>query len=79
MGGARQSSSASKSPPGVEVRRWKSGKQSIRIRFYYHGIECRETLNLKVTKSNIKYAERLRAEILNRIARHDFCYAEYFP
>ena len=79
MGGARQSSSASKSPPGVEVRRWDSGKESIRIRFYYQGIECRETLNLKVTKSNIKYAERLRSEIINRIARHDFCYAEYFP
>ena len=79
MGGAGHSSSASKSPSGVEVRRWKSGKETIRIRFYYRGIECRETLNLKVTKSNIKYAERLRAEILNRIARHDFSYAEYFP
>ena len=79
MGEARQSCSVSKCPTGVEIRRWKSGKESIRIRFYYQAIECRETLNLKVTKSNIKYAERLRAEILNRIARHDFCYAEYFP
>ncbi len=79
MGGERQSDCVVKSPPGVEIRRYKSGKATIRIRFYYKGMECRETINLEVTKSNISYATRLRAEIINRIARNNFHYEEFFP
>ena len=79
MGGARQSSSASKSPPGVEVRRWKSGKETLRINFYYRGFQCRETLNLPVTKANINYASRLRGEIINAIEKGTFSYKDYFP
>ncbi|OYO29199.1 hypothetical protein CD932_19085 [Janthinobacterium sp. PC23-8] len=65
-------------PPGVELR---SGvkSESIRIKFMYRGAECRETLKLAHTKANIKYAERLRGEILNAIQLRTFSYAEYFP
>ncbi|MGK5040375.1 Arm DNA-binding domain-containing protein [Janthinobacterium sp. GB1R12] len=66
------------SPPGVELR---SGVQSesIRIKFMYRGTECRETLKLAHSKANIKYAERLRGEILNAIAMGNFSYTKYFP
>jgi integrase len=42
-------------------------------------MECRETLKLEHTKANIKYAERLRGEILNAIELGTFLYAKYFP
>ena len=45
----------------------------------YRGTECRETLKLAHSKANIKYAERLRGEILNAIALGNFNYAKYFP
>lgn len=45
----------------------------------YRGAECRETLKLAHTKANIKYAERLRGEILNAIEVGTFSYAKYFP
>lgn len=45
----------------------------------YRGQECRETLKLSHTKANIKYAERLRGEILNAIELGTFAYAKYFP
>lgn len=45
----------------------------------YRGMECRETLKLPHTKANIKYAERLRGEILNAIELGTFSYAKYFP
>ncbi|KTD72566.1 tyrosine-type recombinase/integrase [Legionella tucsonensis] len=79
MGGIRRSSDTPKTPAGVEIRRWSSGKTTLRISFYYRGVQCRETLKLEVTPSNIKYAERLRCEILNTIERGTFSYADYFP
>jgi len=45
----------------------------------YLGAECRETLKLAHTKANIKFAERLRGEILNAIEKGNFSYAQYFP
>ena len=45
----------------------------------YLGVECRETLRLAHTKANIKYAERLRGEVLNAIEKGTFSYAEHFP
>jgi integrase len=45
----------------------------------YKGMECRETLKLEHTKANIKFAERLRGEILNAIELGTFSYAKYFP
>lgn len=45
----------------------------------YKGTRCRETMNIQPTKANIKYVANLRAEILNKIARNEFNYAEYFP
>lgn len=59
---------------GIEIR---SGK--IRIVFQYRGQRCRETLDLKATSANLKHAERLRAEIVERIRVGTFTYAEYFP
>lgn len=79
MGGKRRSSDTPKTPAGVEIRRWSSGKTTLRISFYYRGVQCRETLKLDVTPNNIKYAERLRSEILNTIERGSFSYADYFP
>ncbi|HAT1771546.1 tyrosine-type recombinase/integrase [Legionella pneumophila] len=79
MGGKRRSGDTPKTPAGVEIRRWSSGKTTLRISFYYRGVQCRETLKLEVTPSNIKYAERLRCEILNAIERGTFSYADYFP
>lgn len=45
----------------------------------YLGVECRETLKLPHTKANIKFAERLRGEVLNAIEKGTFSYAEHFP
>lgn len=63
---------------GVELRKGPNS-EAIRIRFMYRGMECRETLKLAHTKANIKYAERLRGEILNAIERGAFDYAKTFP
>lgn len=63
---------------GVELRKGAKS-ESIRIRFMYRGIECRETLKLSHSKQNQRYAERLRGEILNAIERNVFVYADYFP
>jgi integrase len=53
--------------------------QSIRIKFMFHGMLCRESLKLAHTKANINYATRLRGEILNAIEKNTFKYADYFP
>jgi integrase len=66
------------SAKGVEVRQGKTGA-TLRIRFSFKGVECRETLKLPPTKANLLYAERLRGEILNAIARGTFDYAKTFP
>jgi integrase len=63
-------------PQGIDIN--DSGK-SLRIFFMYKNTRCRETLNLPPTKANIKYATNLRAEILNKIAKNEFNYNEYFP
>lgn len=66
------------SPRGIELRTG-ARSESIRIKFMYRGMECRETLRLAHTKQNIRYAERLRGEILNAIELGTFSYAKYFP
>ncbi|KVQ85510.1 integrase [Burkholderia multivorans] len=65
-------------PAGIEVRNGARGA-SLRLRFYYRGQECRETLKLEPTPKNIQYADRLRGEILRKIELGTFNYAEYFP
>ena len=60
--------------PGVQPR-----GNSIRISFYYRGARYRETLKLKPTKANLKYAVRLRDSILFKIEKGIFEYADYFP
>ncbi|MBA2648089.1 MAG: site-specific integrase [Legionella sp.] len=78
MGGARKQGNESQPARGVSIREWETG-QAIRILFYYRGVQCRETLKLEPTKANLKYAERLRGEIMNAIALGTFNYADYFP
>ncbi len=63
---------------GIEVRDGAKGS-TIRIRFQYQGRERRETLKLEATPANLRYANRLRGEILNAIARGTFSYADFFP
>lgn len=65
-------------PEGIEVRRGQRGA-TIRIRFSYRGVECRETLKLEPTQANLRYAARLRGEILLAIEKRTFSYADYFP
>ncbi|EPS1221622.1 Arm DNA-binding domain-containing protein [Burkholderia cenocepacia] len=65
-------------PAGIEERNGARGS-SLRIRFYFRGEECRETLKLEPTPKNIQYAVRLRGEILRKIEMGTFNYAEYFP
>jgi integrase len=69
---------ATKVATGIAVRQWQHST-TIRISFWYKGVECRETLSLPANKSNLHYAERLRGEILNAIERGIFDYAQYFP
>jgi integrase len=59
---------------GVELR-----ETSIRLSFTWQGQRCRETLDRHPTPANIKYAERLAAEINRKIDNGTFDYAEYFP
>lgn len=79
MGGKRRSSDTPKTASGVIVRKWPSGKTTLRISFYYRGVRCFEPLKLEATAANIKYADRLRGEILNAIERGTFSYPDYFP
>lgn len=78
MGGKRQQGNEYPVARGVSVRELDSGK-CIRIDFTYRGVRCRETLKIEPTKANIKYAERLRGEILNAISVGTFNYQDYFP
>ena len=53
---------------------------TINITFTFKGVRCREPLSsLPVTSANLKYAERLLSEILGKIERGTFNYADYFP
>ncbi|MBB3642572.1 site-specific integrase [Variovorax atrisoli] len=58
---------------GVVIR---EAHLQIDLRVYGYG---RERLDLAPTPSNIRYAEKLRAEILGKIERGTFSLAEYFP
>lgn len=65
--------------PGVEVR-----NSSIRIIFRYQGEQRRERLcvdgqPMAPTPANIKYANRIAAEIGDKIRLGTFRYADYFP
>ena len=64
--------------PGVEIRKGRHGA-SIRISFYFRGVKCREALKLDPTPANLKYAARLRGEILIAIEKQTFRYGDYFP
>ncbi|MBZ0145513.1 MAG: DUF3596 domain-containing protein [Rhodocyclaceae bacterium] len=61
-------------PKGIEVR---DGK--IRIWFMWNGMRCREVLPVPHTPANLRYAERLRREIVDKIRLRVFRYADYFP
>ncbi len=63
---------------GISARTY-AFRSSIRIDFSFRGMRCRETLKLEPTKAHLKYAERLRGEILNAISLGTFNYADYFP
>ncbi|MGL5949239.1 MAG: Arm DNA-binding domain-containing protein [Aeromonas sp.] len=60
--------------PGVELHGSK-----LRISFHYHRQRCRETFNIPVTKTNLKYVIRQREAILHEIALGTFDYIKYFP
>ena len=57
----------------------RAKKDSIAIDFYYRRVRCRETLSLKPTKSNLRYAENLLATIRHEIAMNTFEYRKFFP
>ncbi|PID55457.1 site-specific integrase [candidate division KSB3 bacterium] len=59
---------------GIEAR-----GESIRITFQYKGRRRRETLRIKPTSANMKYAARLRDTILYEIGVGSFNYANHFP
>ena len=58
-------------PEGIEVREGARGAR-IRLVFSWNGERRRETLDVPATQANIKYASRLRAEVLNAIERGSF-------
>src|SRR3990167_9562609 len=68
-----------KCPTGIKIRRWPSGRTTLMIQFNYRGVVCRETIKLEATSSNIQFAVRKRGEIINKIERGIFNYADYFP
>ncbi|RKJ96664.1 tyrosine-type recombinase/integrase [Alicycliphilus denitrificans] len=59
--------------PGVIIRK---NAMQIDLRGYGYG---KEPLPLSPTPANIRYAQRLRLEILGKIERGTFVLAEYFP
>lgn len=59
---------------GVEAR-----DSSIRIKFMHQGAWRRETLKIPPTPANMRYASKIREEILWKIQLGQFDYAEYFP
>lgn len=52
---------------------------NIEISFQFQGTRCAERISLKPTPPNLKYAVRLRAEIVAKIEVGTFEYPEYFP
>lgn len=63
---------------GVRVREFGTGPR-IEIDFRFKGTRCREALKVDLTPGNWRFAGRMRAEILNAIARGTFKYGDYFP
>lgn len=64
---------------GVEVR-----ESSIRIKFVYQGKTIKERLTvngeaIQPTPANVKFAQRVAADIRKRIAQGNFDVAEFFP
>lgn len=64
---------------GVELR-----EKSIRILFNFQGRQQKETLfgdkePLPPTPANVRYAQRVAVEIVEKIKSGTFVYAEYFP
>ena len=59
---------------GIEIR-----ESAIRVSFTWRGMRCRETLNMKPTAPNIKFAERMVNDIKRRIELGNFVYGEFFP
>lgn len=58
------------------VRPWGNG---IQIDFRFREKRLRPSLDLPPTPPNLKYARRLRAEIIEKIRHGTFDYAAYFP
>jgi len=54
-------------------------KDAIQIDFRWRGRRWRPSLSLEPTPANLRYAERVRAEILERIRHGTFRFADYFP
>ena len=65
-------------PEGVEIRPGKKGER-IRITFSLNGERRRETLEIPVTASNIKYASNLRGSVITAIKNGKFDYQTFFP
>lgn len=65
-------------PEGIEIREGKRGS-SLRVCFIYEGRRRRETLDIEPTPANIKFAARLRGEVINEIDRGTFDYVSKFP
>lgn len=61
-------------PSGVEIH-----GANLRVSFTYQYIRCRESLGLRATKQNIKYAAGKLAAIKHEIAIGSFNYSEHFP
>ncbi|AMP05786.1 site-specific integrase [Collimonas pratensis] len=59
---------------GIEIR-----ESAIRVSFTWRGIRCRETLDLKPTAPNIKFAERMVEQIKRKMELGSFVYGEFFP
>ena len=53
---------------------------TLRIRFSYRGVKCAETLKgIRLTKSNVAFANNKRTAILHEIATGSFDYRHHFP
>ena len=79
MGRRKQDGTATTTGRGVLVRTHASGRTTLFIHFSYLGMTQREPLHLDDSPKNRRYAEGLRAEIVNAIARQTFRYEDYFP
>lgn len=54
-------------------------KGGIQIDFRWRGRRWRPSLDLAPTPANLRYAERVRSEILERVRHGTFRFADYFP